>query len=57
MRFNCCRVEKRRGGDFGLTPFPLLAHQTGRAELPHPAFRLISPRGPRRRTKVHASQT
>src|SRR5215211_2109890 len=26
------------------SPFPLPAHQTGRADFPHPAFRLVSPR-------------
>jgi len=31
-----------------MAPFPLPAHQTGRADLPHPAFRLASPQGPRR---------
>ena len=30
-----------------VTPFPIPAHQTGHAELPHPAFRLASPQGTR----------
>jgi len=30
-----------------MTPFPISAHQTGRAVLPHPAFRLTSPHGTR----------
>jgi hypothetical protein len=36
------------GGDYTLedlwrvSPFPLPAHQTGRADFPHPAFRLAS---------------
>ena len=34
-------VRDRRGGEF--TPFPVYDHQTGRAELPHPIFRLTSP--------------
>jgi hypothetical protein len=36
------RVEERRGAANG--PFPLPAHQTGRADFPHPAFRLVSSR-------------
>jgi len=28
-------------------PFPILAHQTGRADFRHPAFRLASPQGTR----------
>jgi YD repeat-containing protein len=40
-QYNASRVKDRRGGEF--TPFPVPAHQTGRAELPHPAFRLTSP--------------
>jgi hypothetical protein len=27
-------------GQVGIAPFPVPAHQTGRADLPHPAFRL-----------------
>src|SRR5271168_5263026 len=33
-------------------PFPLPAHQTGRAGFPHPAFRLASSRGSRRRAEM-----
>lgn len=40
-----CRVEDGRGG---IAPFPVPAHQTGRADFPHPAFRLASPQSPRR---------
>jgi hypothetical protein len=40
------RVEDERGSI--AAPFPVPAHQTGRAELPHPAFRLDSPQGTRR---------
>src|ERR1035437_7979452 len=29
-------------------PFPIPAHQTGRADFRHPAFRLASPQGTRR---------
>src|SRR3954471_23332352 len=35
------RVEDGRGSS---APFPVPAHQTGRADFPHPAFRLVSPR-------------
>src|SRR5258705_6857030 len=31
-------------------PFPIPAHQTGRADFRHPAFRLASPKGTRRVT-------
>jgi len=35
------RVEERRGArPTGSRSFPLPAHQTGRADFPHPAFRL-----------------
>ena len=40
------RVKDRRDGL--LAPFPVPAHQTGLAALPHPAFRLTSPKGTRR---------
>jgi hypothetical protein len=33
-------------------PFPLPAHQTGRAGFPHPAFRLASSHGTRRRAEM-----
>lgn len=48
-----CRVEDGRGGT---APFPVPAHQTGRADFPHPAFRLASPQGPRRRPPALASK-
>ena len=48
-----CRVEDGRGG---IAPFPVPAHQTGRADFPHPAFRLASPQGPRRRPTALASK-
>src|SRR3954453_6421021 len=35
------RVEDGRSSS---APFPVPAHQTGRADFPHPAFRLVSPR-------------
>jgi len=35
-------VESRRGAVLRSSPFPLPAHQTGRADFPHPAFRLAS---------------
>ena len=43
-----CRVEDGRGGS---TPFPVPAHQTGRADFRHPAFRLASPHSYRWRPK------
>ena len=36
------RVEDGRGGDVEVAPFPVPAHQTGRADFPHPAFRQAS---------------
>src|SRR6516225_11767414 len=44
------RVEDGRGslGPMANAPFPIPAHRTGRAALPHPALRLASPRGTRR---------
>src|SRR5450631_973432 len=33
-------------------PFPIPAHQTGRADFRHPAFRLASPQGTRRDRSV-----
>ncbi len=47
-------VEERRGGlgPMGITPFPLPAHQTGRADFPHPASRPASPQGTRRWAKM-----
>jgi hypothetical protein len=35
-------------GPLAIAPFPIPAHQTGRADFRHPAFRLASPRGTRR---------
>ena len=39
------RVEDGRGslGPLANAPFPIPAHQTGRADFRHPAFRLASP--------------
>jgi len=39
------RVEDGRGGLslLAIAPFPIPAHQTGRADFPHPAFRPVSP--------------
>ena len=44
------RVEGGRGnlGPVAVVPFPISAHRTGLAELPHPALRLASLRGTRR---------
>src|SRR5260370_27927593 len=45
-------VESRMGavawGSLAIAPFPIPAHQTGRADFRHAAFRLASPRGTRR---------
>jgi len=37
-----CRVEEGRGDASECVPSPFPAHQTGRADFPHPAFRLVS---------------
>src|SRR5208337_4329287 len=53
-------VESRKGAvawPCGVAPFPFPAHQTGRARLRHPAFRLISSQGLRRRSNLHAVET
>ncbi len=52
------RVEEGRGGLYriGITPFPFPAHQAGRANFPHPAFRLASSRGTRRGAKMNPAQ-
>ena len=42
------RVEDGRGGDAEVAPSPVPAHQTGRADFPHPAFRQASLAGSRR---------
>ena len=44
------RVEDGRGslGPMANAPFPIPAHQTGRADFRHPAFRPASPQGTRR---------
>src|ERR1700720_2732486 len=49
-RFSVGRVEDGRGrlGPMAIAPFPIPAHRTGLAELPHPALRLASLRGTRR---------
>src|SRR5215213_9621331 len=53
-------VESRTGAVAwalcGNAPFPVPAHQTGRADFPHPAFRLASPRGTWRRAEMNAAQ-
>ena len=44
-------VESRKGARPGTSVsrwFPFPAHQTGRAQLEHPAFRLVSPQRPRK---------
>ena len=54
-RLGARRVEDGRGGlgHVGIAPFPVPAHQTGRADLPHPAFRLASPQGTRHGAKMN----
>ena len=54
-----CGVEERRGGlgPMGITPFPLPAHQTGRADFPHPASRPASPQSTRRGAKMDPTQS
>src|SRR5262245_65073359 len=47
------RVEDGRGGD---APFPIPAHQTGRADFPHPAFRLASLQSTRQQSQVEAPE-
>ena len=39
------------------SPFPLPAHQTGRANFPHPAFRLASPRAYGERSHARPSRS
>ena len=52
-------VEERRGGlgPMGITPFPLPAHQTGRADFPHPASRPASPQSTRRWARMDPTQS
>src|SRR5450755_4441611 len=50
-------VESRKGARPGTSVsrwFPFPAHQTGRAQLEHPAFRLVSPQRPRKRSDTTA---
>ena len=48
------RVEDGRGST--LTPFPVPAHQTGRAVFPHPAFRPTSSQGTRRSAQMDTAK-
>jgi hypothetical protein len=41
-------VGRAEDGRDGQRPVPIPAHQTGRADFRHPAFRLASPQGTRR---------
>src|SRR3954464_8025048 len=51
------RVEDGRGArPTGSRPFPIPAHQTGRADCPHPAFRLASPQSCRRRANMDMAE-
>src|SRR3954453_19462792 len=54
MGLTYSRGRARWLGPCGNAPFPVPAHQTGRADFPHPAFRLVSPRGTRRRAECGA---
>src|SRR6266849_10751733 len=42
MRRQVKSTKGAAAGPFGFAPSPLPAHQTGRADFPHPAFRLVS---------------
>ncbi len=44
-----CRVDEGSGDALECAPFPFPAHQTGRADFPHPAFRPDSSQSNRRR--------
>src|SRR6266576_5272708 len=55
--FASASVESRKGarpGPTGSRLFSFPAHQTGRAQLEHPAFRLVSPQRPRKRSDITA---
>src|SRR5262249_21789848 len=56
--FGLGRVEDGRGslGPTAIAPFPIPAHQTGRADFRHPAFRLASPQGTRRAARRERSK-
>ena len=58
MESSCCRRLSPDAGAsvLALAPFSLPAHQTGRADFRHPAFRLISPQGTRRGTSRQVLQ-
>src|SRR5260370_22123342 len=52
-------VESRMGASTdarSAAPFPIPAHQTGRADFPHPAFRLASPLDSRTRIQLDISK-
>ena len=50
-------VEDRRGArPTGSRPFPIPAHQTGRADFPHPASRLASSPSTRQRPQVDTTK-
>jgi hypothetical protein len=52
-----CRVEEGRWpGPTGSRWFPFPAHQTGRAQLEHPAFRQTSPTSSRKWPQVHVAK-
>jgi len=52
MHLHPGRVEDGRGSS---APFPVPAHQTGRADFPHPAFRLVSSRSYRWSANVESA--
>src|SRR5947209_12375485 len=49
-------LRRRSGGPTGSRPSPLPAHQTGRADFRHPAFRLVSSLSTRRSAKVDVTE-
>src|SRR5437879_6529605 len=56
---SCCgRLLSQNAGAsiHAITPFPIPAHRTGRADFPHPALRLVSRRGSRPSTDVQRTQ-
>jgi hypothetical protein len=55
--FMAGRVEDGRGSGNQTAPFPIPAHRTGRADLPHRALRQMSPPGSRTGGSSDAAQT
>ncbi len=55
----CCRLLSQDAGASirAMTPFPVSAHRTGRADFPHPALRLVSRRSTRLRVNRQRSHS